>query len=147
MHNMDISRVIIRPYLTEKTRIFNESDPQKIALIVDPKANKHLVAHAFEMIYGIAPSNINIQTRKPVRTRTGTLKPGFTKLTKIAYITLPKGKRIATEEEETKETEKPKNTEAINKAKAKGQLKEVSKPIANQTAEKPKTVIQKHQGK
>lgn len=138
---MDISRVIIRPLVTEKTNSLQQQAQQKVfAFVVDPKANKHLIASAFSMIFGFYPTKINTTTRKPAKIRTGTIKPGYSKLTKIAYITLPEGKNISISSEQTSQEntslkkDEVKKTETIKTAKAKGQLKEVS----TNKVEKPK---------
>lgn len=124
---MDITRVIIQPLFTEKSEALKHNEKQVITLIVDPKANKHEIKEAFAILYGVYPEKINTQLRKPARVRTGTLKPGYTKLTKVAYITLPKGKKVAQTSDEHEEAIKeavPVKKEAV--AKAKGQLKEVA---------------------
>lgn len=132
---MDISRVIIRPLVTEKTNLLQEAAEQKVyAFVVDPKANKHLIASAFAMIFGFNPVKVNTTTRKPAKVRTGTLKPGYSKLTKIAYITIPAGKSISVSSEPVEETKAPskeetKKAETVKAAKAKGQLKEVAKKV------------------
>lgn len=101
---MEITRVIIKPYLTEKTHsIRDKSDKQVVTFLVDPKANKHQIENAFMAIYGIKPEKINTINKKPARMRTGTLRPGYSKLKKVAYIVLPKGTKIALTEEEAKE--------------------------------------------
>lgn len=125
---MDITRVIIRPILTEKSYALNSRDPKQYVFVVDPKANKNHIIDAFVALYEFTPLKVNTQIRKPAKVRTGTLHPGYSKLTKIAYITLPPGKEINTSSEATteqkQEVKKPKvDTSA---AKAKGSLKEVS---------------------
>jgi large subunit ribosomal protein L23 len=92
---MEFTRIIIRPMHTEKTYAFQAFEPKKYAFIVDPKSTKHDVALAFESIYGIKPTKVATQIRKPAKVRTGTAKPGYSKLTKIAYVTLPTGTDIA----------------------------------------------------
>lgn len=112
---MELNEVIIKPYLTEKTyQVRNTNlDQEVIAFIVNPKANKNNIKQAFEAIYEIKPAAINTITRKPVEFRTGTKIPGFTKLTKIAYITLPKGIKLAVTKEEIEDAK-----EEIKKEKA-----------------------------
>lgn len=99
---MELIEVIIKPYLTEKTYQVRNSnlDQEVIAFVVNPKANKNHIKQAFEAIYEIKPAAINTITKKPAEFRTGTKVPGYTKLTKIAYITLPKGVKLAVTKEE-----------------------------------------------
>ncbi|MDE6473201.1 MAG: 50S ribosomal protein L23 [Ureaplasma sp.] len=106
---MEITRVIIKPYLTEKTySIKDSSNKQVITFLVDPRANKHQIENAFIAIYGVKPEKINTVNKKPAKMRTGTLTPGFTKHKKVAYVVLPAGTKIALTEEEAKEAEQAK---------------------------------------
>lgn len=103
---MEISRIIYKPYLTEKSySIRNATDKEVLTFLVNPDANKHQVRLAFNAIYGVNPEKINLLVRKPVRIRTGTAKPGWSKLHKIAYVVLPKGVKVAVTKEEIEETE------------------------------------------
>ncbi|MDR2461995.1 MAG: 50S ribosomal protein L23 [Mycoplasmataceae bacterium] len=88
---MDFTRIILRPMHTEKIYAMQNNDPKKIAFEVDPKASKQMIKIAFGSIYGILPTKIATQIRKPVKVRKGTAKSGYSKLLKIAYVTLPKG--------------------------------------------------------
>ena len=125
---MDITRVLIKPLLTEKTYAMNSNEVKQYAFLVNPKASKHEIANAFAALYEFKPLKVNTQIRKPGKTRTMSYHPGFTKLQKIAYITLPPGKDISVGSEPV-ETDK-KKIEQTAKAKEKGQLKEVKKPEA-----------------
>lgn len=101
---MELTQIIIRPYLTEKSYTVRSLHEQEvIAFVVNPKASKHEIKFAFETIYNVKPEKINTITRKPVAIRTGTQQPGLTKLTKIAYVTLPKGVKLAVTKEEIEE--------------------------------------------
>jgi len=126
---MDITRVIIKPLLTEKTYAMNSNEVKQYAFLVNPKANKHEIANAFAALYEFKPLKVNTQIRKPAKTRTMSYHPGFTKLEKIAYITLPPGKDISVGSEPVEQAD-TKKTEQTAKAKEKGQLKEVKKPEA-----------------
>ena len=109
---MEITRVIIKPYLTEKTYSLKENfEKQVITFLVDPRANKHQIENAFIAIYGVKPEKINTVNKKPARMRTGTLTPGYTKFKKVAYVVLPKGTKIALTEEEAKEATEETKTE------------------------------------
>ncbi|MDR2557330.1 MAG: 50S ribosomal protein L23 [Mycoplasmataceae bacterium] len=88
---LDFTRIILKPYQTEKT-YGQKNDPYpKYAFVVDKNATKYDIAIAFETIYGHHPIKVATQIRKAARTRSGTLHPGFTKTMKIAYVSLPSG--------------------------------------------------------
>lgn len=134
---MDITRVLIKPLLTEKTYAMNSNEVKQYAFLVNPKASKHEIANAFAALYEFKPLKVNTQIRKPAKTRTMSYHPGFTKLEKIAYITLPPGKDISVGSEPVETNTK--KTEQTTKAKEKGQLKEVKKPEAKlETKAEPK---------
>jgi large subunit ribosomal protein L23 len=143
---MEFTRIIIRPMHTEKTYAFQAMEAKKYAFYVDPKATKHDVALAFESIYGIKPTKVATQIRKPAKVRTGTAKPGFSKLTKIAYVSLPLGSDIAAQAatEETPKVETPVKTEkkVTSKEVAK---KETTTKVETSTAKQ--TVVKKEVAK
>ena len=136
---MNITRVLIKPLLTEKSYALNSNEVKQYAFLVDPKANKHEIANAFAALYEFKPLKVNTQLRKPSKTRTMSYHPGYTKLMKIAYITLPPGKDISVSSEEATTKESQAKTEAAVKAKEKGKLKEVKKPEAEKPTEKVET--------
>ncbi|MGL4768749.1 MAG: 50S ribosomal protein L23 [Mycoplasmoidaceae bacterium] len=97
---MELSNVITKPYRTEKTYNLGLSDnKKKYAFVVHKKSTKKLISKAFFEIYNVIPESINILIKKPTHIRTGTKKPGWSKLKKIAYITLPKGVDIIKEDD------------------------------------------------
>ena len=54
----DASRIIKRPYVTEKT--FNMMEREnKLVFIVDEKANKRAVKQAIEILYGVSVEALN----------------------------------------------------------------------------------------
>ncbi len=108
---MDLTRVIIKPYNTEKTYLMTLEEQKKYSFIVDKNASKKLIADAFEVIYGVRPEKVNVINRKPTSIRTGTRVPGIAKAKRIAYITLPKGLDIVLEEDDVSTTETSKNDE------------------------------------
>lgn len=122
---MDLVDVIIRPLHTEKSYVLRSEEIKKYAFEVNKKANKHEIALAFEMIYGIVPEKINVINRKPTAIRTGTRNPGMSKHKKIAYITLAKGVDIIIDQEqaETKEKAAPVKTEKEVKVEKKEETK------------------------
>ncbi|GHU26412.1 hypothetical protein FACS1894152_0960 [Bacilli bacterium] len=113
---MEFTRIILRPIHTEKVYVLNNLPNKKFAFEVDVKATKQDIALAFESIYNIKPTKVATQIRKPAKVRTGTAHPGYTKLMKLAYITLPAGATIAANAEESKnESKAVKKTPAVHK--------------------------------
>jgi large subunit ribosomal protein L23 len=122
---MEFTRIILRPIHTEKVYVLNNLPNKKFAFEVDIKATKQDIAIAFESIYNIKPTKVATQIRKPAKVRTGTAHPGYTKLMKLAYITLPEGTTIAANAEEAKvENKAAKKEAAVHKDVTK---KEVAK--------------------
>ena len=134
---MNITRVLIKPLLTEKTYALNSNEVKQYAFLVHPKANKYEIANAFAALYEFKPLKVNTQIRKPSKTRVMSYSPGFTKLYKIAYITLPPGKDISVSNEQAESKQSEAKTAATKKAKEKGKLKEVKKPEIKPTKNKP----------
>lgn len=92
---MDLSKVIRAQLVTEKAYLLQSESQPKYTFVVDPKATKHHIALAFESIFGLVPASINTLLRKPKPTRyIKNKKRGYTKITKLAYITLPKGMKL-----------------------------------------------------
>jgi len=133
---MDITRVLIKPLLTEKTYAMNSNKVKQYAFLVNPKANKHEIANAFAALYEFKPLKVNTQLRKPSKTRTMSYFPGFVKLQKIAYITLPPGKDISVSSQEAESKQNKEKIAATEKAKEKGKLKEVKNPVSKPTEAK-----------
>lgn len=127
---MQITDIIIKPYITEKTEQLRHGLKQVITFLVNPKANKYTIRQAFKAIYNIDPEKINVVVRKPVSIKNGTRVPGYTKLQKIAYITLPKGTTIAlTKEEQEEAVEQQK--EMKKEAKKEAKVEKVAAPKAS----------------
>ena len=117
---MELIDIIVKPYLTEKTfSIRNKTSKEVIAFVVNPQATKRDIKRAFEAIYEVKIEAINIINKKPVSIKTGTRNPGKTKFTKIAYVTLPEGVKLAVTKEEIESAQ-----EEI--AKSEKQLKKAS---------------------
>lgn len=88
---MELTRVILHPYTTEKTySIRNKSEHETLTFIVDKNANKYQIREAFIAIFGL----------KPLKIRTSTARPGYTKAKKIAYVVMPVGVKVAVSKEE-----------------------------------------------
>lgn len=107
---MDLTTVLIKPILTEKSYFESMGDKKKYSFQVNLKANKILIRKAFTAIYGVNPLSVNVKIRKSVKTKTGTIKPGFTKTKKIAVITLPPGIEILVTGEKTENSNDSKST-------------------------------------
>ena len=129
---MQLTNVIVKPYLTEKSYTKRAEDKKKYAFIVNLKATKKDIALAFAAIFDIEPESVTTMIRKSVATRTGTMHPGYTKAFKIAYVTLPKGKDISVTKEEFEAKAKA--------ASEKATVKAVEKPAAKEVAKKPAAV-------
>ena len=129
---MQLTNVIVKPYLTEKSYTKRAEDKKKYAFIVNLKATKKDIALAFAAIFDIEPESVTTMIRKSVATRTGTMHPGYTKAFKIAYVTLPKGKDISVTKEEFEAKAKA--------ASEKATVKAVEKPVAKEVAKKPAAV-------
>jgi len=140
---MQLTNVIIRPYLTEKSYTKRAEDCKKHAFVVNVKATKLDIKAAFEAIFDIEAVEVKTMIRKPIATRTGTAHPGWTKAMKIAYVTLPKGKDISVskEEFEAKAKEAGKAQEVKAETKAEVKVKEVKKPEAKVEA-KPEAKVE-----
>lgn len=58
MRAEEASKIIIRPYVTEK--VFNTIDSEnKLAFIVDKKANKHTITEAIQTLYEVKVVSVN----------------------------------------------------------------------------------------
>lgn len=129
---MQLTNIILKPYLTEKTYTKRSDTNKKYAFLVAPKTNKKMIALAFESIFKIKPLKIMTMIRKPTATKLGTKHPGKTKIIKIAYICLPKGKDIAiTKEEAQEKTIKQPQKTTINKKAKEINIEEFSKKQKN----------------
>lgn len=120
---MDFARIILKPLQTEKTHMLQALENKKYCFIVDNKATKNDILIAFQAIYGVVPLKISTQIRKPAKVRTGTLKPGFSKLTKIAIVTLAKGVDIINTKEEVKTEKKTKRAKVERKEVVRTEIK------------------------
>lgn len=139
---MDISRIILHPLVTEKTNLLSNSEPKVYCFVVDAHASKYAIMNAFAAIYGFSPKKVNTQNRKPGKTRTASLHPGYSKAFKIAYITLPEGKSIAisaadaADQQQQQQAENKQKSASVSKAKTKGALKEVTPAEEKKEAKK-----------
>ncbi len=91
---MDITTILIKPILTEKSYFQSLGERKKYYFQVDLKANKASIRQAFRAIYGINPLKVNVKRLKSARAKKGTAHPGRTKAQKVAIITLAPGVEI-----------------------------------------------------
>ncbi len=88
---MNISEVLIRPTITEKSTLLQEEG--QYTFEIAPKANKTLVKQAVEQNFGVKVTSVNITRNKGKRKRYG---PRFKKQPdlKKAVVTVQPGDRI-----------------------------------------------------
>ena len=88
---MDIHRVLVKPTITEKSTILQESG--KYTFEIAPKANKVEVKEAVEKSFNVKVEDVNISRLRGKRKRYG---PRLVKQpdTKKAVVTLRPGDRI-----------------------------------------------------
>ena len=80
--------VIISPVLTEKTMNLTQNE-NKVTVKVNAKSNKDEIKDAFEAIFGVKPSKVNIVVVKgKVKTFRGR-STGTQRTVKKAYVSLP----------------------------------------------------------
>lgn len=84
---MEISSVIIKPRLTEKTQIMRGFKDPKMAFVVNSKANKHQIANAFTSMFGTKPKSVNVLKRKSSKARfMNKSRKNYHKGFKVAFI-------------------------------------------------------------
>lgn len=90
---MNLSDVLIKPLITEKTTLLKET-PGQVAFLVNPDANKIEIGAAVEKAFNVKVLEVNVVRRRPrSRKRQGKIigqKPGWKK----AYILLAPGEKI-----------------------------------------------------
>jgi large subunit ribosomal protein L23 len=92
---MEIDKVLIMPYITEKTEMLNNKSKkgQIVVFKVHKKATKTMIKEAIYRLYNVKALKVNIINQPYKKTRFRniiTKKPGFKK----AIITLEPGKTI-----------------------------------------------------
>ncbi|OAL10366.1 50S ribosomal protein L23 [Candidatus Mycoplasma haematobovis] len=86
---MEITSIIIKPKITEKTQNLKSLANPKLTFFVNRRATKHQVALAFKTMFGVEPKAVNIINNKPAKARYMLKsKHNFTKANKTAYITV-----------------------------------------------------------
>jgi len=95
---MEITDIIIRPLLTEKSNILREGLTKKYIFRIDPRANKFQVKNAVEVLFKVKAVDVKIVNVKgkarSVALRGGIRGVGFTSSWKKAYVTLAKNQKI-----------------------------------------------------
>jgi len=88
---MNISEVLLRPTITEKSTLLHEDG--QYTFQIAPRANKTLVKQAVEQNFGVKVVSVNITVNRGKRKRYG---PRFKKQpdVKKAVVTLQPGDRI-----------------------------------------------------
>ena len=90
---MEITSVLLKPLLTEKTTLIKD-EAQQVAFMVHTLANKLEIKLAVEKAFDVKVEAVNVVRRAPMnRERQGRVvgrKPGWKK----AYVTLRQGDKI-----------------------------------------------------
>ncbi|QCC85072.1 50S ribosomal protein L23 [Desulfovibrio desulfuricans] len=90
---MEITSVLLKPLLTEKTTLIKD-EAQQVAFMVHTLANKLEIKQAVEKAFDVKVEAVNVVRRAPMnRERQGRVvgrKPGWKK----AYVTLRQGDKI-----------------------------------------------------
>lgn len=86
---MELTSIILKPRLTEKTQNMRGLQNPKMSFVVHRKANKNQIAVAFKALFGIKPESINTINRGPSPARfMNKTKHNFHKAFKIAFVTV-----------------------------------------------------------
>ena len=88
---MEISRVLLKPLITEKTTLMQEHG--KYVFVIAKKANKVLVKEAVEKTFGVGVYSINICWSRGSQKRFGP-RAKLTPDIKKAIVTLKAGEKI-----------------------------------------------------
>ena len=90
---MELTSVLLKPLLTEKTTLIKD-EAQQVAFMVHTLANKLEIKQAVEKAFDVKVEAVNVIRRAPLnRERQGRVvgrKPGWKK----AYVTLRQGDKI-----------------------------------------------------
>lgn len=89
--SLDVNRILLHPYLSEKATVLGERSVAVFEVSVHVSAQE--VSRAVEALYGIRPVAVNMVTLRGRTVRFGGTF-GRTKTRKKAMVTLPEGKKI-----------------------------------------------------
>jgi len=90
--NLDITKVIVAPWVTEKSSILASAN--KYVFLVNVKANKSEIEKAIVNLYKVRPAKINIMNVKGKKVSRGGRVTGERKDVRKAIVTLKKGDSI-----------------------------------------------------
>ncbi|SDO02211.1 large subunit ribosomal protein L23 [Desulfonauticus submarinus] len=90
---MDITQVIIKPLLTEKSTLLKDRD-NKVTFLVHPKANKYQIKSAVEELFGVRVERVNVVRKRPRALKRFGRVVGKKAGSKKAYVTLAPGDKI-----------------------------------------------------
>ena len=90
--NLDITKIIISPWVTEKSSIL--ASENKYVFLVDVSANKPEIEKAIVNLYKVRPVKINIMNVKGKKVSRGGRVTGERKDVRKAIVTLKKGDSI-----------------------------------------------------
>lgn len=90
--NLDITKLIISPWVTEKSSIL--ASENKYVFLVDVSANKTEIEKAIVNLYKVRPVKINIMNVKGKKVSRGGRVTGERKDVRKAIVTLKKGDSI-----------------------------------------------------
>jgi len=90
---MDISNIIIKPILTEKSSSFGNSKNKKYCFYVNKKTNKVEIKQAFKSLFNVEVIDCKVINKKPKFKRTR-MSSGYTSSKKKIIVTLNEGQNI-----------------------------------------------------
>lgn len=90
---MDLTNVLLKPLLTEKTTMLKDEDRQ-VGFMVSPLANKIEIRQAVEKAFDVQVEAVNIVRRKPGRLKRQGRVVGRKSGWKKAYVKLAEGAKI-----------------------------------------------------
>lgn len=87
----DAHNIIIRPVVSEAS--FDKMEMNKYTFEVDRRADKPMIRHAIEDVFGVRVKRVNTAWVKPKPKRVRA-QPGYTRAWKKAIVTLHEGETI-----------------------------------------------------
>ncbi|MCE8162611.1 MAG: 50S ribosomal protein L23 [Candidatus Moeniiplasma glomeromycotorum] len=90
--------IILKPVLTEKSKLISRQEKGRVCVEVNPKANKFQIKKAFEELFRVKVEKVNTTRKKPVLQKSSYLQrfPGksYTKMQKKAFIKLTANQKL-----------------------------------------------------
>lgn len=90
---MNLSDVLIKPLLTEKTTMLKD-EARQVTFLVDPRANQLEIRQAVEKAFDVKVSGVNIVRRRPLKRKRQGRVTGQRSGWKKAYVMLAEGNKI-----------------------------------------------------